>query len=63
MSVEEARRVGLCFRCAHAHRVVSAKGSVFYRCRAPGLPKYPPLPVIACPRYRPRGGGEGGEGG
>lgn len=44
---------GLCGECARCRRIVSAKGSVFYLCGAPGLPKYPPLPVLACDRHEP----------
>jgi hypothetical protein len=48
----EHLRVGLCVACRHARRLVSAKGSVFYRCgRAQHdarYPDYPPLPVRAC---------------
>ncbi|NVB40477.1 hypothetical protein G6O69_21735 [Pseudenhygromyxa sp. WMMC2535] len=48
---------GLCKRCLEARRIVSAKGSSFWRCavseRAPSWPKYPPLPVLRCPHYRP----------
>ena len=48
-------RVGLCERCRHAHRVTSAKGSVFWRCRISerdkSWPKYPPLPVLRCRHF------------
>jgi hypothetical protein len=40
--------VGLCAACAHAKIIQTARGSTFYRCLAPGLPKYPPLPVLSC---------------
>ena len=50
-----APAVGQCERCAHAHRVTSSRGSVFWRCRVhdedPRWPKYPPLPVVGCPRF------------
>lgn len=50
------RRVGLCAGCAHASRVVSARGSVFWRCglaeRDPAFEKYPRLPVLVCGGYR-----------
>lgn len=46
---------GLCRRCAHARRIVSGKGSEFWRCAVAdsiaGWPKYPPLPVLRCPRF------------
>ena len=48
--------VGLCRRCVHAKRIVSAKGSVFWLCRSPlvglgMLSKSPPLPVSGCPGF------------
>ncbi|KIG19574.1 hypothetical protein DB30_00083 [Enhygromyxa salina] len=46
---------GLCERCVHARKIVSGKGSVFWRCavseRINGWPKYPPLPVLRCPHH------------
>ena len=45
-------RVGLCATCRHARRIVSAKGSEFWRCTHPDLPKYPQLPVRHCPGYQ-----------
>ena len=54
----ERERVGLCVTCLHSRRVESARGSVFYLCRRsatdPAFPKYPRLPVVACPGYEPR---------
>ena len=54
----ERQRVGLCAVCVHARRVESARKSVFFLCRRsaddPNYPKYPRLPVIACPGYEPR---------
>lgn len=48
----ERLRVGLCVGCRHARRLVSTRGSVFYRCRRAQhdarYPDYPPLPVRAC---------------
>jgi hypothetical protein len=48
----ERSRVGLCAGCAHARRIVSAKGSSFWLCERaqtdPSFAKYPPLPVRAC---------------
>jgi hypothetical protein len=47
--------VGLCARCAFAERLMSARGSDFWRCRRadsdPGFRRYPPLPVASCPGY------------
>jgi hypothetical protein len=49
---------GLCRTCAHARRQRTARGSEFWRClRAdddPRFPRYPRLPVLACPGYEPR---------
>ncbi|MBX3131441.1 MAG: hypothetical protein KF718_32290 [Polyangiaceae bacterium] len=49
--------VGLCATCAHARRVQSAKGSVFWLCGLAStdrrFPKYPPLPVVRCAGHRP----------
>ena len=46
---------GLCASCSHAEVVTSARKSVFSLCRLSfedsRFPKYPPLPVIACPGY------------
>ncbi len=51
-AARERRRTGLCVDCAHARRVESAKGSVFYQCRRARddarFRDYPPLPVRAC---------------
>jgi ribosomal protein L36 len=48
---------GLCEQCLHVRRVVSAKGSVFVLCERakhePEYPKYPRLPVLACPGFEP----------
>lgn len=48
-------KVGLCESCAHARRIESAKGSVFWLCERaktdPRYRKYPPLPVLTCPGY------------
>jgi hypothetical protein len=48
---------GLCARCSHGQTIESSRGSTFYLCRLsavdPGFPKYPRIPVIACPGFRP----------
>ena len=48
---------GLCADCTHARKIQSSKGSVFLRCELsktdPAFPKYPRLPVLSCPGYRP----------
>ena len=57
----EAVEPGLCADCAEARRVVSARGSVFWRCaRAesdPAFTRYPRLPVLRCAGHRPGGAG------
>jgi len=49
--------VGLCAACAHARVVESRRGSRFWLCRRsftdPVFPRYPPLPVLACPGFDP----------
>lgn len=40
----------LCHRCRW-HRLVWTARSGFVLCGAPGLPKYPPQPVAACPAF------------
>lgn len=47
--------IGLCASCAH-HRVIeSRRGSRFHLCERSStdvrFPKYPPLPVRACPGH------------
>jgi hypothetical protein len=42
---------GLCRSCLSHALVTSARGSTFHLCKAPGKPKYPPLPVIRCDAY------------
>jgi hypothetical protein len=50
-------RFGLCDHCAHQQLVTSGRGSQFSLCRLglkdPDWPKYPPMPVLRCPRYAP----------
>jgi len=47
---------GLCGTCVHLRLQASAR-SVFVRCGLaetdPRFPRYPPLPVRACPGYTP----------
>ena len=49
---------GLCDRCTEQRLVRSARGSAFSMCeiglRDPDWPKYPPMPVLACPRFSER---------
>jgi hypothetical protein len=48
-------RFGLCDQCAHQKLVKSGRGSLFSMCtlglKDPNWPKYPPIPVSACPRF------------
>ena len=43
---------GLCIKCKHAKRLVSAKGSEFWFCKRAEtdekFPRYPRLPVTQC---------------
>ncbi|HSG41261.1 MAG TPA: hypothetical protein VLE27_16595 [Thermoanaerobaculia bacterium] len=47
---------GLCATCVHL-RLLASKRSVFVRCGLaatdPRFPRYPGLPVVACPGYQP----------
>lgn len=56
MSAPLDPRVGLCSRCAHAHRVATPR-SHFWLCgrsrSEPAYPRYPRLPVLTCPGYEP----------
>ena len=48
-------RAGLCARCTHAQRVETGKHSRFILCLVSEVderfPKYPRLPMNACPAY------------
>ena len=68
MSARDARGltpVGLCARCVHQQVVRTGRGSQFSLCRRsrtdPAYPKYPRLPVLACPGFEPRGGDQPGD--
>ncbi|MHB1467541.1 MAG: hypothetical protein ACYCX7_00100 [Solirubrobacteraceae bacterium] len=49
---------GLCEGCAHQQEVRNTRGSVFSLCLRsrsdPAYPRYPRLPVLACPGYERR---------
>lgn len=49
---------GLCDRCAHQRLVANTRGSVFSLCLRsrtdPAYPRYPRVPVLACPGFDPR---------
>jgi hypothetical protein len=48
---------GLCAQCANVQVITSSRGSTFFLCRLsavdPRFPKYPRLPVLACPGFQP----------
>ena len=50
---------GLCDTCAHQRVVRNTRGSVFSLCERsrsdPAYPRYPRVPVRACPGYERRG--------
>ena len=54
---DESVGVGLCFDCANARRLQSAKGSAFWQCglamRDPRFRPYPQLPVQVCDGFQP----------
>ena len=56
MSTESNR--GLCDSCRHQQLVPNTRGSVFSLCLRsrtdPSYPRYPRLPVLACPGHDPR---------
>jgi hypothetical protein len=51
-------RAGLCDSCLHQQVVRNTRGSVFSLCLRsrtdPAYPKYPRVPVRACPGHEPR---------
>ena len=60
-SPEANARLGLCSDCLHARLIESSKGSQFLLCQLsqsdPAFPKYPRLPILACPGYFPKPAG------
>jgi hypothetical protein len=56
-------RFGLCDTCRHQRIVKSGRGSVFSLCERSQTdaryPKYPRMPVLACPGHEPRARGAG----
>ena len=57
--------VGLCDSCRHQQIVPNSRGSVFSLCQRsrtdPAYPRYPRLPVLACPGHEESLREEGGE--
>jgi hypothetical protein len=51
---------GLCTSCAYSAIIITDRGSQFVRCGRSRIdaafPKYPRLPVIACPGYQEKAG-------
>ena len=49
---------GLCETCVHQQLVPTTRGSTFSLCRRsrtdPSYPRYPPVPVLACPGHESR---------
>jgi len=56
-------KAGLCESCVHQQLVPNTRGSVFSLCQRsrtdPRYPRYPPLPVLACPGHERRREGDG----
>jgi hypothetical protein len=56
---------GLCDTCAHQRVIRNTRGSSFSLCQRsrtqPEYPRYPRVPVLACPGWEPRGEDEGDE--
>ena len=56
---------GLCASCRHQKLVRNTRGSVFSMCLRskgdPAFPKYPRIPVVACPGHEPRAEPDGRE--
>lgn len=48
----------LCASCRFARRIENRRGSAFWLCRRsdddPRFPRYPKLPVLACPGHEPQ---------
>ena len=58
LSMPTSDIAGLCETCLHCKRIVSDKGSVFYRCLLSDsdkrFAKYPRIPVLVCSGYQGR---------
>ncbi len=48
---------GICDECRHQRLVPNTRGSVFSLCELsredPRFPRYPRIPVLSCPGFRP----------
>jgi len=53
---------GLCGTCRHGHRIDTLRGTRYWRCRRSEtdarFPRFPPLPVVACPGWEEAHGTE-----
>jgi hypothetical protein len=53
----ERKQAGLCADCVNAQKIRSDRGTKFILCclsaTDPNFAKYPRLPIINCPGYRP----------
>lgn len=51
-------RAGLCPVCRHVRETGNRQGSVFFLCTRSQtdarFPRYPPMPVLACPGFEPQ---------
>jgi hypothetical protein len=60
-AAQSGPRAGLCDSCAHQQIVRNTRGSSFSLCRRsreePAYPRYPRVPVMACPGHSPRESG------
>jgi hypothetical protein len=58
MDAPRRPHAGLCDRCRHQRVVTTTRGSAFTLCELskadPRFPKYPRLPVAACPGFTAR---------
>ena len=58
MSEAPRQPAGMCDSCRHQKLIRTGRGSVFSMCERskaePGYPKYPRVPVLACPGYERR---------
>ncbi|HEU5142407.1 MAG TPA: hypothetical protein VFU04_04535 [Solirubrobacterales bacterium] len=63
MTRVDAGRFGLCDECRHQQLVRNTRGSVFSLClrsrTEERYPRYPRVPVLACPGYERRASGSG----